>query len=170
MTGARGDLDACKLAVNASIFFSSSATLLSVFFCLFLLGAVTIHGLFALAHRAHMPFGSLVSKWHLTFSPRHASHARGRFCSPFSPSPGEPACSLFSRSTPLALGESIRGSLWGDPWLRLWYCGAMGICAGLGASGRGAEDVVVRCTGEYCPALASARRRGSMSISSRSSP
>ena len=72
---------AARVAVRASIFFSSSATLLSVFFCRFRLGAVTIHCLPALPHLLQV-FGLLTSSnSHLTLRPRHASHARGRFMS-----------------------------------------------------------------------------------------
>jgi len=70
-------------AVKASIFFSSSATLLSVFFCLFRLGAVTTQ--FRLAF-AHLLQGRLGSSWsHRTLSPRQASQALDRFGSFGSP-------------------------------------------------------------------------------------
>ena len=66
-----------KLAVNASIFFSNSATRLSVFFCLLRVGAVTTHSLPVLTHRLHVPRGSCVSGSQRTFRLRHASQARG---------------------------------------------------------------------------------------------
>lgn len=69
---------ACRLAVRASIFFSSSATRLSVFFCLFLVGCVTRHSRPAFAHRLHGPSGLSRSGSHLTLRPRQASQARGR--------------------------------------------------------------------------------------------
>src|ERR1700712_3660669 len=72
---------AARVAVRASIFFSSSATRLSVFFCVFLLGAVTMHVLLAFAHLLQDPVGWLSSGSHLTLSCRHASQARGRFMS-----------------------------------------------------------------------------------------
>src|SRR5256885_9060148 len=70
---------AIKDAVNASIFFSNSATRLSVFFWRFRLGAVTIHCLFAFAHLLHEPVGLFSSGSQRTLSCRHASQARERF-------------------------------------------------------------------------------------------
>src|SRR3569833_1272537 len=80
--------EACRLAVSASIFFSSSATRLSVFFCLFLVGCVTTQLRPALAHRRQGPSGSAGSGSHRTLSPRQASHARGFLASaPSTPPP-----------------------------------------------------------------------------------
>ena len=76
-------LVACKLAVRASIFLSSSATLLSVFFCLFRLGAVMTHLRFAFRHLLQGPVPGSGS--HLTLSPRHASQALGRLVSLLKP-------------------------------------------------------------------------------------
>ena len=57
VTGPVDPLEACKLAVRASIFFSSSATRLSVFFCLLRVGWVTMQLRPAFAHRLHGPSG-----------------------------------------------------------------------------------------------------------------
>lgn len=74
-------LVACKLAVRASIFFSSSATRLSVFFCLLRVGCVTTQARSALAHRLQGPSGLAGSGSQRTLSPRQLSQARGFFAS-----------------------------------------------------------------------------------------
>lgn len=68
---------ACKVAVNASILRSSSATRLSAFFWRLRVGGVVMHGRPALAHRLHDRSGRSWSQ--RTLSPRHESHALGRF-------------------------------------------------------------------------------------------
>lgn len=80
-------LVACRLAVRASIFLSNSATLLSVFFCLFRLGAVITQLRFAFLHLLQGPVPGSGS--HLTFSPRHASQALGRLVSLLNPASAE---------------------------------------------------------------------------------
>lgn len=73
-------LVACKLAVSASIFFSSSATRLSVFFWRLRLGTVTMHCRPALAHLLQVPSGLSGSGSQRTFNDRQASQARERGC------------------------------------------------------------------------------------------
>lgn len=68
---------ACKLAVRASIFFSSSATRLSVFFCRFRVGCVVIQFRPAFAQRLHGPSGFDGSGSQRTLRERHDSQARG---------------------------------------------------------------------------------------------
>ena len=72
-----GFLVATRLCVSASIFFSSSATLESVFFWRFLVGCVMTHSLLAFLHLLHAPSGSAGSGSHLTLRDRQLSHARG---------------------------------------------------------------------------------------------
>lgn len=92
-------LVACRLAVRASIFFSSSATLLSVFFCRFLVGCVMMHARLAFLHLLQGPSTSTGSGSHLTLSPRQASQARGLLGSLGSPgAPSWPAPSGVSPS------------------------------------------------------------------------
>lgn len=68
---------ACRVAVNASILRSSSATRLSAFFWRLRVGGVVMHGRPAFAHRLHGRSGRSWS--HRTLSPRHESQALGRF-------------------------------------------------------------------------------------------
>ncbi len=89
---------ACRLAVSASIFFSSSATRLSVFFWRLRVGCVTTQLRPALAHRLHGPSGLAGSGSHRTLSPRQASQARGFFGS----AAADPAATAASTSPPPA--------------------------------------------------------------------
>jgi hypothetical protein len=75
--------EVCSVAVKASILRSNSATRLSVFFCRFRVGCVTMHDLPALAHRLHGSSGLLRSGSQRTLSCRQASQARGRFKSEY---------------------------------------------------------------------------------------
>ena len=73
---------ALRLAVRASIFFSSSATRLSAFFGRLRVGAVKMHWRLAFAHRLHGPGASGLARSagsHRTFNPRQASQALARF-------------------------------------------------------------------------------------------
>lgn len=67
------------MAVKASIFFSSSLTRFSVFFCRFRTGGVTVHFRFAFAHRLQGRNEISFSNTQRTLSWRQASQARGRF-------------------------------------------------------------------------------------------
>lgn len=133
---------ACNVAVKASIFFSKSATRLSVFFCLFLVGAVTTQFLPAFRHRLHGCVSSLGSGSQRTLSPLQASHARAFLASssaaaaaaadaPATPSPAcrSPVCTVLGlswwREAPNAGVEGLEvleSCKCARPVSRLWWC------------------------------------------------